>query len=49
LKTVEGKKIPASFNNSKLGLSDETYSAEEVKNLNMVTTGYVQKVYKEEK
>ena len=30
-------------NNSKIGISDETYSAEEVKNLHTVTTGYRQK------
>lgn len=42
-KAVRGRKFPAPFNNSKLGVSDETYSAEGVKDLEVVTSGYVQK------
>lgn len=37
--------LPVPFNNP-LGISNGSYSAEEVKHLNMATTGYVQKVYR---
>ncbi len=42
----ESTDLPAPFNNDQIGISNETFSAEQVEHLNMVTTGYVIKKYK---